>query len=83
MFIGNTSAASAQRITISAKPNSVPEGMCPTTYGSKKMYSEISKRGKSNPVKIAPARTIYLEFEKTSFTIFVNLNHRVNYTLKN
>lgn len=57
--------------------------MCPTTYGSKNMYSEIINKGKSNPTKIIPARTIYFVFEKTSFTVLVNLDHRVNYTLKN
>ena len=81
--MGKTSAASAQRITISENPNSVPDGMCPTTYGSKKIYSEIINKGKSNPTKIAPASTMYLGFEKTSLTVLVNLDHRVNYTLKN
>ena len=58
--MGKTRAASAHKITINKKPNSVPDGMCPTTYGSKKIYSEIISKGKSNPTKIPAASAMYL-----------------------
>lgn len=60
MFIGITSADSADTDTINIKPNSAPSGMYAITYGSKKMYSEIIKSGISNPTNIAAAKAMYL-----------------------
>ena len=81
--MGNTIAARTERIKISKKPNSVPEGICPTTYGSRKIYSETNKRENENPVKIIPAKIIYRKFEKTSLKVEFILNHRINYVFKN
>ncbi len=66
MFIGITNPDNTDNITIKENPNSVPGGICPTTYGSKKIYSEIIESGISIPTKIAAASTMYALFEKTS-----------------
>ena len=73
MFIGMTNPDNADKMTTSARPNSVPDGTWPTKYGSKKMYSDTNSSGNNNPTKIAIENAMYFGFEKTSFTTF-NLN---------
>ena len=76
MFIGITNPDNADKMTTSARPNSVPDGTWPTKYGSRKMYSDTNSSGNNNPTKIAIENAMYFGFEKTSFMTF-NLNHRV------
>jgi len=51
IFIGITTADNIDRITISTNLNSVPWGIWPTRYGSKKIYSEIINSATSMTVK--------------------------------
>ena len=63
--MGNTSADKADIVTIRTNPNSVPDGIWLTTYGSKKIYSDRI----NNPTNIVEKITIdkirYFVFENT------------------
>ena len=50
----------AESITIKENPNSVPLGRWEIRYGSRKIYSDIIKRGINIPTKIAAAKMMYL-----------------------
>ncbi len=58
-FMATTSPDNAETITINEKANSFPCGMCPITYGSRKIYSEIIERGIKSPTNIATAKITY------------------------
>lgn len=63
--MGNTRADKADIITIRTNPNSVPDGIWLTTYGSKKTYSDIIRRPTNMAKKITTDKTRYFEFENT------------------
>ncbi len=55
-----TNPDNAETVMIKANPNSLPFGICPTTYGSRKIYSEIIERRIKSTENITPPKTIYL-----------------------
>ena len=60
IFIGITKADRADSITIKTKPNSVPLGRWLTTYGSKNMYSDNSKRPNNIGTNMTMDNPMYL-----------------------
>ena len=66
IFIGITNADNAESITIRTKPNSLPEGRCATTYGSKKIYSDNINKPIVINTKIPDAKRKYFGLEYTS-----------------
>lgn len=65
MFRGNTRADKADIVTIRTNPNSVPDGIWLTTYGSKKIYSDIISRPTNMVEKITMDKIRYFGFENT------------------
>ncbi len=59
IFMATTSPDNAETITIKEKANSYPWGMCPTTNGSRKRYSEIIESGIKSPTNITAAKITY------------------------
>jgi len=55
--MGITNADKAVSITIKINPNSIPDAICPITYGSKKIYSERTNNPNSIVIKIADEKT--------------------------
>ena len=63
--MGNTRADNIDIVTIRTNPNSVPEGIWLTTYGSKKIYSDRINNPTNIVEKIVIDKARYFEFENT------------------
>jgi hypothetical protein len=69
IFIGITNADNAESITIRTKPNSLPEGIWLTTYGSRKIYSDNINNPINIGTKMPIAKITYLKLENTSLIV--------------
>ena len=63
--MGNTRADNVDIVTIRTNPNSVPEGIWLTTYGSKKIYSDRINNPTNIVEKITMDKKRYFRFENT------------------